>query len=518
MMAPLSPTPAATSAPQHVHAQRNRLLAALLVAIAAYLRFQHLDAGIPHAIGIDEPQIMERAVGMMKSGDFNPRFFDWPSLTIYLHLIVACVTFLSGAMDGVWRHLDQVGPADMYLNGRALTALFGTATVWLVYLIGTRWGQIHGLVAAAICAVIPSHVRESHFVLTDVPTAFLTTCAVWLALRAHERATLARFALAGAAVGLAASAKYNGVIAMVVPLAVAWLSAGTLAERARRTAVIAGAAVVAFLLGTPYALLDLPTFLNDYARLAAIFARERPGDPGGAIYLRHLELALGRPALWLTAIGLVGVLWRTISGPNRARWAAIGLFPPLYFHVMAGSYQIYGRYLMPLLPLASLLATVAILAIVERLSRTRLRPPMVHLAAVVLVGAALAPPAYASIEFTRQLGRQTTMDLAYDWIQLHASRGSRVVVERQALQLPGNLYEVVHLRSLIERTYADYVADDVDYLLASSDGYGAAFSGAASRDEFQAYQTLFTHAEPLATFTPSATRPGAELRIYGIRK
>jgi hypothetical protein len=185
---------------------------------------------------------------------------------------------------------------------------------------------------------------------------------------------------------------------------------------------------------------------------------------------------------------------------------------------MAGSYQIYGRYLLPLLPFASLLAAAAILAIVERLSRTRLRPTVVRLAAVVLVGAALAPPAYASIQFTKQLGRQTTMDLAYDWIRQHAGGGSRVVIERQALQLPGNVYEVVHLRSLIERTHADYVADEVDYLLASSDGFGAAFSGAASRDEFQAYQTLFTQAEPLATFTPSATRPGPELRIYGIRK
>jgi hypothetical protein len=511
--------PAPSTATGSLHRRRNRLLAGMVVAIAAYLRFQHLDAGIPHAIGIDEPKIMERAVAMMKSGDFNPRFFDWPSLTIYLHMIVACVTFLTGAMDGMWRNLDQVGPADMYLNGRALTALFGTATVWLVYLIGGRWGQVHGLVAAAICAVIPYHVRESHYVLADVPTAFFTTLTLWLALRAHERQTLTRFALAGAAVGLAASAKYNGVVAIVVPLAVAWLGAATIAERARRSLVIGLAAGAAFLAGTPYAVLDLPAFLNDYARLAAIFARERPGDPGWAIYLRHLELALGWPALWLTGLGIVGGLWRTVTGPDRARWAALVLFPPLYFQVMAGSYQIYGRYLIPLLPFASLLAAVASLAIVERLSRRRLRPAVVHLTAVALVGFALVPPAYASIEFTRQLGRQSTLDLAWDWIQQHTERGSRVVIERQALQVPGNVYDVVHVHSLVERTHAEYETDGVDYLLASSDGYGGAFTGAAAaRDEYRAYQTLFTQAEPLVTFTPSATRPGPELRIFKVKK
>jgi 4-amino-4-deoxy-L-arabinose transferase-like glycosyltransferase len=498
--------------------RRNRLLAGLVVAITAYLRFRHLDAGIPHAIGIDEPQIMERAVAMMKSGDFNPRFFDWPSLTIYLHMIVACFTFLMGAMDGMWRNLDQVGPADMYLNGRALTAAFGTATVWLVYLIGSRWGQAQGLLAAALCAVIPSHVRESHYVLADVPTAFFTTLTLWLALRAHERATLVRFALAGAAVGLAASAKYNGVVALVVPLAVAWFGAGTISERARRSLIIGVAAGAAFLAGTPYAVLDLPAFLNDYARLAAIFARERPGDPGWAIYLRHLELALGWPALALTGLGLAGGLWRMIVGGDRARWAALVLFPPLYFQVMAGSYQIYGRYLMPLLPFASLLAAVTSLAITARLSRTRLRPGVVHLAAAALVGIALARPAYASLTFTAHLGQQSTLDQAWSWIRQNAPRGSRVAIERQALQLPGNIYEVVHVRSLVERTHAEYVTEGVDYLLASSDGYGDAFSGAAAaRDAFVAYQTLFTQAEPLATFTPSPTRPGPELRIFKVR-
>jgi hypothetical protein len=510
--------PATSTAAGDTHRRRNRMLAGLLVAVAAYLRFQHLDAGIPHAIGIDEPQIMERAVAMMKSGDFNPRFFDWPSLTIYLHIIVACGTFLMGAMEGIWRNLDQVGPADMYLNGRALTALFGTATVWLVYLIGARWGQVHGLVATALCAVTPYHVRESRYVLADVPTAFFTTLTLWLTLRAHERATLVRFALAGGAVGLAASAKYNGVLAIVAPLAVAWLAEGSAADRVRRSLVVFLAAGAAFLAGTPYAVLDLPTFLNDYARLAAIFARERPGDPGWAIYLKHLELALGWPALWLAGIGLVGGLWRTIIGPDRARWAALVVFPVLYFQVMAGSYQIYGRYLMPLLPFASLLASVAILAIVVRVSRTRLRPALVHLTAAVLVGGALASPVAASIAFTRQLAQQSTLDLTYEWIQRNAERGARIAIERDALQLPGNVYEVVHVRSLIEHTHAEYAADAVDYLLASSEGYGAAFMGTGAHDEYRAYQTLFTQSEPLATFTPSATTPGPELRIFRIRR
>ena len=67
-------------------------------------------------------------------------------------------------------------------------------------------------------AVMPAHVRESHYVLADVPTAFFTTLTFLLSLRAAERPTTGAFAWAGAAVGLAASCKYNGSVAIVMPL------------------------------------------------------------------------------------------------------------------------------------------------------------------------------------------------------------------------------------------------------------------------------------------------------------
>ncbi len=499
-------------------ARRDVLLALFIVAVGGWFRFQHLDAGIPHAVGIDEPQIMERAVAMMKTGDFNPRFFDWPSLTIYLHMIVACVTFLAGAMDGLWRNLDQVGPADMYLNGRMLTAAFGTATIWLVYLAGGRWGRATGLFAAALFAVIPYHVRESHYVLSDVPTAFLTTLTFWLTLVAAEQPTRLRFALAGAAAGLAASAKYNGLIAILLPVAVAWLRNGRIGERVTRTMLIVAAALAAFLVGTPYALLDLPAFLNDYARLAAIFARERGGDPGWAIYLRHLQLAVGTPALWLTGIGLIGAIWRALVGPDRARWLVLVLFPVVYFHVMAGSYQIYGRYLMPLLPFAAILTATAITMIAARLLQTRVKPPVVQLATAALVVVAFIVPVRASIDFTTMLGRETTMDRAYQWVRSHVPAGSRIIIEAQAFQPPGTTFVVTHMPSLITRTYADYAADDVDYLIASSAGYGTAFATGGPREAFVAYQTLFTHTEQVAIFTSSNDTPGPELRILRVRK
>ncbi|MGH9195175.1 MAG: phospholipid carrier-dependent glycosyltransferase, partial [Acidimicrobiia bacterium] len=131
----------------------------LILLVAAVLRFRGLSSGIPYAVGVDEPAIMDRVVQMMKTGDLNPHFFDYPTLYFYIQLFVACARFLSGAISHRWISLDQVGAADFYLWGRAVTALFGTATVYLVYRIGMRWGTRHALLGAGLMAVSSNHIR-----------------------------------------------------------------------------------------------------------------------------------------------------------------------------------------------------------------------------------------------------------------------------------------------------------------------------------------------------------------------
>jgi hypothetical protein len=513
-------TPPSRTPPPYPEAsrRRDRLLAVLIVTIAAGLRFKYLDAGVPYAVGIDEPQIMDRAVAMMKSGDFNPHFFDWPSLTIYLNLIVACASFLKGAMGGLWQHLDEVSPADFYVHGRMLTAALGTATVAFVYLIARRWSRAHALLASCLLAVLPYHVRESHFVLADVPTAFFTTLTLWLSVRADERPTLLRFALAGAAAGLATSAKYNGLMAVIVPLCLACCRTGPLRDRTRAAIVVCGAALLAFLIGTPYALLDLPTFLNDYGRLASVFARERPGEPGWLIYAKHLRLAMGWPALLMVAAGVALTAWRAVTGPHRGRSLSLLLFSTCYFVTMSRSYQIYGRYLMPLLPFACVFAAIGAVAFAGLVARYRLPVTAQRLAVAALVLLVLVPPARASFDFMMRFGRDGTVDLAYAWIRGHIPAGARVAVEAQALQLPGRVYSVIHVPSLIARTWDDYAGDRVDFLVASSAAYAGAFTEANVPGDRVAYRTLAARSEQVAVFSPTPDVEGPELRVFRIRR
>src|SRR6185295_12447712 len=117
------------------------------------------------------------------------------------------------------RPADQLA-ADYSLRATALlvarltTALLGTGSVVLIYLVG--------LLAAAVLAVNFLHVHLSHFGLNDVPATFFLVAALVPAVALLERPSSRGYLLSGLLAGLATAAKYNGGVVLAVPLAI-WL-------------------------------------------------------------------------------------------------------------------------------------------------------------------------------------------------------------------------------------------------------------------------------------------------------
>ena len=98
----------------------SRLGLLLVLAVAAALRFWALGHGIPYALSVDEPEIVERALRMMKTGTLNPHFFDYGQLLIYIQFLVSVVRFIAGSVTGAWDSLAQVTSDSFYLWGRAV--------------------------------------------------------------------------------------------------------------------------------------------------------------------------------------------------------------------------------------------------------------------------------------------------------------------------------------------------------------------------------------------------------------
>ena len=496
----------------------SRLALSLVLIAAAGLRFWALGQGIPYAVQVDEPEIVERAVNMMRSGSLHPHFFEYPALYIYVQLSVVVARFMAGAIGGEWTSLAQLSAAPFYLWGRAVTAAFGVATVLLVYQLGMRWGARHALLAAGLMAVVPLHVRYSHFVLTDTPLTFFVTLTFLLSLAAHERGTVAGFVWAGVAAGLAAATKYNGGLALMMPLLACVM---TVPVRGGRLPAALGAIAGfggAFLLCAPYTVLDLPAFLNSFARLAGEYRRPAPyADPGWLLYLKYLlRHALGWPALLLAGAGMGLGIVRLVRGPGRTRWALAVTFPLAFFWMLSGQSIIYGRYLLPIIPSLCVLAAVAVVSGVSLLRRYEIpRAPRTALIAALTI-AALLPPTIISVRTNREMARVSTADLAYSWMMQNIPAGSDVVLEQRGILLPPS-YRSRNVPGLRVKSYEEWRAEGIDYLIASSGAFGPIFAAPQRYpDEYAQYMRIFTQCREVARFAPSASTPGPELRVLKV--
>ncbi len=492
-------------------------LAAVLIA-AAVLRFWALGRGIPYAVQVDEPEIVERALNMMRSGSLHPHFFDYPGLYIYLQLVVATFRFMAGAMSGEWSALGEAMGGSFYLWGRAVTAAIGVATVLLVYQAGMRWGARHALLAAGLLAVLPLHVRSSHYVLTDTPLTFFVTLALVLSLAAHERGTLAGFVWAGAAAGLAAATKYNGVVALMLPLLACWMTVPLRPGRLKVALATIAASGVSFLAFAPYTVLALPEFLDTFARLAREYRVGRVGDdPVWLLYLKYLlRHAFQWPALLLAFGGLGLGIVRLVRGPGRVRWALVVAFPLVYFWMLSTQRIVFARYLLPITPSLCLLVATAVVSGVSLLRRYEIpRAPRTALIAGLTI-AALLPPALLAVRSDRDLARTNTVDLAYAWIIQNVPTGAYVVLEQHAMRLP-NSYRSLNVSQLRPKDYAQWRSEGADYLVASSDSYGFAFSEPHKyQREYAEYMRIFGQSLEIKRISPSPDVPGAEFRIFKV--
>src|SRR5262245_16859784 len=178
-----------------------RLALALVLVIGLALRAWSVSYGLPDIYHPDEPRIVERAV-RFHQGDLNPRFFNWPSL--YMYVMAGVYGLVFGASSGGVAGAFARDPALFYLVGRLVTAGFGLVTSVVLYFTGRlAYGPVVGILAAALLAVDLLHVRDSHWVTTDVPLTFLVALATLYALRYWRRGRRLDAGAAGLVAGLA---------------------------------------------------------------------------------------------------------------------------------------------------------------------------------------------------------------------------------------------------------------------------------------------------------------------------
>lgn len=363
----MAPKQTVSSFPHHSISSSPHFL--LPLALAAFLRVQGLAWGLPCArhwfsYHPDESLVLRAATNVnLFSGHLDPGFYNYGSFLIY------CISLVSQVID-TWSPLKSFPNemARLTLIGRWEVALFGIATVYVVYLIGRRIaGRRAGMWSALVMAVIPMHVMHSHFVTVDVPATFWVCVALYNALRYPEarRAAL----LCGLAAGIAAGTKYNAGIVLLA----GWAAVGFNRDvygtaRWKALAIMTFATALGFLLTTPGVLLATPSFVRDFS-YETLHVRTGHGlvfvGTGNGWWFHiatNLWQGIGAflPPGVLAALVALAVVPRprVAASPPRPHTPSLVLaaFAVPYFAIIGGAAVRFQRYDMPLLPVLAICA------------------------------------------------------------------------------------------------------------------------------------------------------------------
>jgi hypothetical protein len=218
-------------------------------------------------------------------------------------------------------------------------------------------------------------------------------------------------------------------------------------------------------------------------------------------------------------VGFGLAIYRAFTGPGHIRFVMLVLFPSIYFYLIATRAIVFGRYLLPIIPFTCLMAAIAVVSGVSLLRRFDF--PRNVRTALIAGGtiAAVLPPLVGAVRFDRNLGRPTTQQQTYNWMRANVARGSRIIVEGRAVQLPDERYHVEHVKSLAEADLQTYRNERFDYAVASSGEFGRALASPSSQPAiYEKYRTLFDGTQQAFIAAPAGDVAGPEIRVLKFAK
>lgn len=442
-------------------------IALVLVLLAGLLRFYGIRWGLPDVYEEATPiNVAWDMWGWGEGGSFdaNPHFFNYPSLIIYLQLLGQGILYLGmrlfGAIDSTleYRVLFVIHKTPFFFVGRTITAIFGTATILVTYLLGLRIaGRRLAMPAAFLVAINAFHITKSQVVEVDVPLAFFVVLTLLFAVRLLDEPTRKNHLLAGLALGLAVSTKYTAAL-LVFPVVAAHVLARWRPEQKQssekvtkekkppkvqlkrdRLLLLCLALVLAalvFFATSPFVFIDASTFSRHLAIERQHMRLGHFGMDASGTWLYYARAFTDRLLGWpLALVALAGMVY--LAGVRRRAWAiTLAAFVILYMLAVSSWVMKADRYVLAIVPVAVIFAFGIFDEALQ--SRFMIRLSKVWRAAITVAFVLLlSVPLLARYPDLWRRLRPDTRTKAREWIVSNIPSGCFLVMEAYTPQLMG---------------------------------------------------------------------------------
>lgn len=448
----------------------------LILAVTLTAAIVGIDWGLPYNWHADEK--VNLAASMIDRHTLNPNYFVNP--TLHAYLVLAAVRTAYAVHPGTfvpsdirWHILSTKRNAPnravtflAYRLARLLSAVFAALLVWLLWILGRgAFDAGVGLLAAAFLSVTMGLANLAHFATPETTLFFLVLAALGSLQRLADVSRpgsdrgVSPYVVAGALIGLACSTKYT-VWLLGVPFIAAHIRAqGGIkgAIRAWPYVLLAfAAAIAAFIVATPYSVLDARQFVEDMR------FNWLTGAPEGTLagqqrswgrYMLTLGNALGWPLFVCAAAG--GAMTLARIRELDARGTAVVLVHATW---IVSFWLFYGisphhalRFIMPIVPSLLLLGAAGIVHAARKSPRHRRRVAITMVAVL----------AYSTV-YTAAADRKFLRDPRYAagaWMRQHIGADSTVGFFANEAYLPYFDRPIFHVQFLDVMSQSGFVGE-----------------------------------------------------------
>jgi 4-amino-4-deoxy-L-arabinose transferase-like glycosyltransferase len=447
------------------------LLAALIVVASFVARLRLIDGSMPYPAHLDERQLADPAAAILRTGDWNPHDFEYPTLPVYLVAASFAAGYLDASATRAVKRVSDIGSVSFpYYShrrivrpARLLFALLGVISLGLSGVIARRlMGDPRLLwIAPLVLASATTFLQLSwRYLNVDIVGCTFVAAVLAFLMDYWEADDLFhRCVIPGAFCGLALASKYNLFTALAPAVSAILLRSAR--GRSARIALLLAVAAATFVAAVPYAILDVPAFLDGAGGAVHHYAFGHPGfsaEPGWpqlAYYGRVLIGDFGAISLPLVALGVAATVrqdWR--------RAAVLVSFPVAQLFYMSLQRAHFPRNIVSVYPVYAAFEAVGWVAVYATacsafsgLTVFATRKPAKQAAVAALIALAVAlgvPWRRAASEYLRQ---PDSRKLATSWVRDRVPKGSTVVVAHELAMDTGSLrpdYRIVEepLRSV----------------------------------------------------------------------
>lgn len=326
----------------------------LSVLLGCFLRLYGIWWGGGFFFHPDENNIAT-AVSQLSFTNFNPHFFAYGSLPIYVIYTIGLLTKLSFPFN------DRVAFDTAIFVSRWISALLSIATVGLVYKIAKTYISKAGAALVSILSLFSvGFLQFSHFGTFEMWLTFLSLVFFWQVLNGLSKPTVLNFSLLGIIFGLLISVKVSTLaLGIIFPfLFFVHIKQKRAKNRTGLLTISLLIAAVVFICVNPFVLLDFSDFINSMRYESSVATGMLPvfytqgfiNTIPGIYQLFYVFPFLLNPIVEIVGLFALGITIYHVYKKQTVFEALLLTFIAVLFFSQAFLFVKWTRYMVPLLP------------------------------------------------------------------------------------------------------------------------------------------------------------------------